>query len=297
MIKGALTELDAVVAVARKGNFRAAATELGMSASALSHAISALEDRLGVRIFNRTTRSVSLSEAGERFLARVTPALSEIRDAMDEANSQSNIPTGTVRINTLTGAARQIMTPIVLEYMRRYPDMRVDIVTEGRLVDIVAEGFDAGIRLTETVPKDMVGVPVGSEQRFAVVGAPTYFASNPPPLAPTDLLSHRCIRIRMPGGTIYRWEFEKRGEALAIDVDGTLTLDEPDLMLEATLAGVGLAYLWEWYARPHIEAGRLIRVLKDWTPPFPGHCLYYPNGRHASAALRALIGLIREVGS
>lgn len=192
MHKSGLVELDAVVAVARRGNFRAAATDLGMSTSALSHAVAGLEGRLGVRLFNRTTRSVSLSAAGEQFVAQIAPALSEIRSAMETVNSYRDTPAGTLRLNTSVGAARQILTPIVLEYLRRYPEMKVDLVTEGRLIDIVGEGFDAGIRLAETVPGDMIAVPIGYDLRMAVVAAPAYFKDRPFPRTPGDLMAHRC---------------------------------------------------------------------------------------------------------
>ncbi len=294
MSRSGLTEFEAVVAVARRGNFRAAAVELGMSPSALSHAVAALEARLGVRLFNRTTRSVSLSEAGTQFVARVAPALSDIRQAVEAVNSHRDTPAGLLRINSSVGAARQILRPVILDYLRRYPEMRVDLVTEGRLIDIVVDGFDAGIRLADTVPQDMIAIPFGPPQRFAVVGSPGYFAANPTPRVPADLAAHRCIRSRLPSGALYRWEFERRGEACAVDVQGPLTLDEPTLMLEAVEAGVGLAYLTEWNAAAGLAAGRLVRVLEDWIPPLPGLCLYYPGRRHVPAGLRALIALIRE---
>src|SRR5260370_13888477 len=194
MHKSGLVELDAVVAVARRGNFGAAAVELGMSSSALSHAVAGLEARLGVRLFNRTTRSVSLSAAGEQFVATITPALSDIRHAMEAVNSHRDTPTGTLRINSSVGAARMILTPIVLEYLRRYPEMKLDIATEGRLIDIVADGFDAGIRLAETVPRDIIAIPLGPALRSAVVGSPAYFEDKPRPRTPGDLMAHRCIR-------------------------------------------------------------------------------------------------------
>src|SRR5260370_15477260 len=232
MRSSGLIELDAVLAVARHRGFRAAATELGMSRSALSHAIAALEAKLGVRLFHRTTRSVSLTETGEQFGSGVAPARAEMREAMERAGSHRETPAGTLRINASAGAARQ-MEPIVFEYLRRYPDMTVDIVTEGRLVDIVLDGFDAGVRLAELVPQDMISVPLGPEQRFAVVGAPAYFEHFPKPRTPADISGHRCIRSRLPSGGIYRWEFERHGEALAIDGEGPLILDGPTLMLPA----------------------------------------------------------------
>ena len=294
-MKSGLSEFDAVVAIARLGSFRAAAAELGMSSSALSHAVTALETRLGMRLFNRTTRSVSTTAAGEQFIARIAPALADISGAIEDINSYRDTPTGTLRINMSVGAAQMILTPIILEYLRRYPDMNVVLVTEGALVDIVGKGFDAGIRIAEAVPRDMIAVPIGGLQRMLVVGAPSYFADRSKPIVPDDLLNHCCIRARKANGSIYRWEFEQRGEEMEIDVPGSLTLDEVTLMMEATLAGVGLGYLTEWAARPHIDEGRLIPVLEDWRPPYPGMCLYYPGRRHVPAGLRALIALIREV--
>ncbi|MDW3683028.1 LysR family transcriptional regulator [Cupriavidus sp. CV2] len=288
-----LGELEAVLAVARHRSFRAAATDLGMSTSALSHAVAALEARIGVRLFNRTTRSVSLSEAGAQFVDSVAPALSTIRVAIEQAGSFRDTPSGTLRINASAGAARQVM-PLFIAFLQRYPEMRLDLVTEGRLIDIVVEGFDAGIRLTDTVPQEMIAVPFGDRQRFAVVGSPAYFAQRKPPRTPADLNAHRCIRSRMPSGAIYQWEFERHGETLRIDGKGALTLDEPGLMLAAARAGLGLAYLTEWNVAADLEAGTLVRVLDDWTPPLDGLCLYYPGRRHVPAGLRALIDMIRE---
>lgn len=297
MHKSGLVELEAVAAVARRGNFRVAAEELGMSSSALSHAVAGLEARLGVRLFNRTTRSVSLSAAGEQFVETIAPALSEIRRAMEGVNTHRAKPMGTLRINSSVAAARQILTPIVLEYVRRYPDMSVDIVTEAMLVDIVGGGFDAGIRLADSVPGDMIAIPLGASLNFAVVGSPDYFKERPRPARPGDLMAHRCIRARWPSGALYRWEFERKGESFTLDVPGSLILDESTLMLEAALAGAGLAYLSEWAVKSDIAAGRLIQVLADWTPAVPGPSLYYPGRRLVPAGLRAFIDLIREVNA
>jgi len=288
-----LGELEAVLAVARHRSFRAAATELGVSTSALSHAVAALEARIGVRLFNRTTRSVSLSEAGAQFVDSVAPALSTIRSAIEQAGSFRDTLAGTLRINTAAGAARQAM-PLFVAFLQRYPEMKLDIVTEGRLIDIVVEGFDAGIRLADTVPQDMIAVPFGDRQRFAVVGSPAYFARHKPPRTPADLNTHCCIRTRMPSGAIYQWEFERHGETVRIDGKGALTLDESSLMLAAARAGLGLTYLTEWTVAADLEAGTLVRVLEDWTPPLDGLCLYYPGRRHVPAGLRALIDMIRE---
>jgi DNA-binding transcriptional LysR family regulator len=294
MHKTGLTELEAVLAVARRGSFRGAAIELAMSTSALSNAVAGLEARLGVRLFNRTTRSVALSEAGERFVAEVAPALGQIRDAMAAANDRAATPRGTLRINTSPGAA--LMTaPVVHEFVRRHPDVHVDIVTEGRLIDIVAAGHDAGIRVAESVPRDMVSVPMGPDLAMAVVGSPAYFERHPIPRKPADLAAHACVRTRMPSGTMSRWEFAKKGRAVTVDVDGPLTLDDMPCTRAAALAGVALAWVSDQTVRDDIARGDLVRVLADWSPASPGLCLYYPSRRHAPAALRALVDLIREL--
>jgi DNA-binding transcriptional LysR family regulator len=247
-----------------------------------------------VRLINRTTRSVSLSEAGERFLARVSPALREIAGALEDVNEFRDTPTGTLRINLKERAAHQILRPVVARFLRRYPDMNVELTLEGRAIDIVAEGFDAGIRLAESVPQDMVAVPCGPDCRFIVVGSPHYFARASVPRSPSDLLNHECIRRRMPGGKLYRWEFEKRGEEMAVDVPGRLTLDNDSLMVEAAVEGLGLAFVSDFWVTEHLAAKTLQAVLEDWTPPFPGLRLYYPVHRHMTAGLRAFVDMLRE---
>lgn len=294
MAIGNFAQWRAVQAVARHRSFRAAATELGMSRSALSHAIAAVEADLGLRLFHRTTRSVALTEAGEQFLTDIRDPLSALLRAIDDAGSRHAKPAGTLRINASSGAARQIMQPIILAYARQFPDVTIDLVTDGKLTDIVAAGFDAGIRLAESVPKDMIALRLGPDQRCAVVGSPQYFQDRPLPLVPMDLAQHRCIRIRLPGGALYRWEFERHGETTAIDGPGPLILDEPLLMLDAARAGLGLAYLSEWNVAEDLATGRLVRVLEEWTPFFPGLCLYYSGRRHVPSALRALINLVRD---
>jgi DNA-binding transcriptional LysR family regulator len=293
MNRSGLVELDTVVAVARLGGFRAAAIELGVSPTSVSNAVAGLEARLGVRLFNRTTRSVSLSEAGEQFIAAVGPALSDIHGAMEATKSQRGRPVGTLRLNCPVEAARQILVPVVLKFQRRYPDVGVDIVTEAQLIDIVAKGFDAGIRTRDTVPGDMIAVPFGPELRFVVVGSPAYLRDHPAPAKPGDLTAHRCIRARWPSGALYRWEFAKRGRTLTIDPPGSLTLDEPSLMREAALADAGLAYMWEARVRDDLTRGHLISVLDDWMPSSPGLCLYHPDRRNVPAALRAFIDMLR----
>src|ERR1700723_995368 len=255
MIHTGLFELNAVAAISSHRSFRAAATELGISPSALSHAIAGLEKRLGVRLINRTTRSVSLSEAGGRFLERVSPALAEIAGAIEDVNEFRDTPAGTLRINLKERAAHQILRPVIANFLRRYPDMNVELTLEGRTIDIVAEGFDAGIRLAESVPQDMVAIPCGPDSRFLVVGAPAYFDRASVPRSPADLLTHECIRRRMPGGKLYRWEFEKRGEEIALDVPGRLTLDNDSLMVEAAIDGLGVAFVSDFWVTDQLAGG------------------------------------------
>jgi DNA-binding transcriptional LysR family regulator len=213
----------------------------------------------------------------------------------DPSEGVNNLRDGTLKINSTVSAARQILVSVVLEYLSRYPDMKVDIVTEGRLIDIVADGFDAGIRTRDVVPGDMIAVPFGANLRFAVVGSPAYFEKNPPPRTPGDLMRHHCIRGRLPSGAIYRWEFAQRAKTLTIDVPGALTLDEPTLTREAALAGAGLAYMREARIAQDVAAGRLVSVLNEWMPSSPGLCLYYPGRRNVPASLRAFIDVIREI--
>ncbi|MBY2915561.1 LysR family transcriptional regulator [Rhizobium leguminosarum] len=289
-----LKELEAAIAIARRGTFRAAAIDLGMSTTALSHTISRLEAGLGVRLFNRTTRSVSLTDAGRLFVQQVGPTLQDLHAALDLVRSHRETPSGTIRINAAPFAARAIVSPLVLEFLRRYPDMNVDIVTEGKMVDIVKDGFDLGVRVEGLVPSDMIAVSLGRPQRHAVVGSPEYFEKHGKPTVPPDLLSHRCIRVRLPDGSLFRWRFEKDGEPLQIDVRGPIALDETSLTRTAVIESAGVGYLFEQDILSDIEAGRVVRVLKDWTPPYPGLCLYYPGRRNLSAGVRAFLDLARE---
>lgn len=290
-------ELDAVIAVARRGSFRAAAVDLDMSTTALSHAVARLEKRLGVRLFNRTTRSVALTSAGRDFVERATPALDDLRAAMDAARSQGASPSGVLRINSAPGPARQILEPLVLEFLRRFPRMHVDLVTEGRLVDIVSEGFDLGVRAADLVPAEMIATPLGRPLRNAVVAAPAFLERRVPPRIPDDLLGHPCIRVRLPNGALYRWSFEKAGESMQLEVRGPITVDEAGVALRAALAGVGIGYLHEYEVAEALAAGRLVRLLEDWTPPLPGLCLYHPGRRNQSAGLRAFLALAREIAA
>jgi DNA-binding transcriptional LysR family regulator len=296
MRKIGIVELEAAMAVARRRSFRAASSDLGVSPTALSQTIAGLEARLGVRLFNRTTRSVFPSQAGEQFLAEIEPAVGAINHAVETINTHRDKPAGSLRINSSVGAARRILSPIILEFVRLYPDMQVDLVTEDRPIDIVAEGFDAGVRPGHTVPADMIAVQLESAQHFSVVGSPAYFERRTAPETPQDLLHHICIRARMPSGSMYRWEFEQDGRGITLEVHGQLTLDDASLTLEAALAGAGLAYLAEWWIGESVRDGKLWRVLDGFTPSSAGLCLYYPSRRYQPAGLRALIDLIREQG-
>lgn len=294
MARHNLVELDAVLAVARKASFRGAALELGMSTTALSNTIGKIERLLGVRLFNRTTRSVSLTDAGRNFVEQVGPALKDIHEAMEGVRSQQDTPSGVLRINAFATAAREILSPLILEFVRRHPQVHVDLVTEGRLVDIVADGFDMGVRSADLVPSDMIAVKLGRPRRFAVVASPAYFQGREKPLVPPDLLNHACLRIRLPNGSLYRWHFEKDGQSVQIDVKGPVTLDEASLSRIAVLEVTGIGFFMESDVRDDITAGRLLRVLEDWTPPLSPLCLYYPGRKNPSAAFRAFVELARE---
>jgi DNA-binding transcriptional LysR family regulator len=290
-----LTDLSAVLAVARHRSFRRAADELGLAPSTLSHNIRQIEETLGVRLFNRTTRSVAPTQACERLAERLSPALAEVDRALEEVDAFRGEPAGTVRINAPEAAVDLLLAHVVPVALERHPALAVDLVAEGRLVDIVAEGFDAGIRLGEAVPQDMVAVRFGGDERFVVVASPAYLQANSTPSVPDDLRSHSCIRHRFESGRIYRWEFERRGQELALDVPGRLTLDRIGAMIDAAEAGLGLAYVPARAAAPAIKRGALRIVLDDWCPRIPGLFLYYPGHRHPPPALRAFIDILKEI--
>lgn len=294
MARHSLIELEAVLAIVRCGSFRAAAHELGMSTTAISNAVIKLERELDVRLFNRTTRSVSLTYAGRIFVAQITPALDGIQKAMNTARAQQETPSGVLRINAFATAAREIMAPLVLTYLKRYPQVQIDIVTEGRLVDVVAAGFDLGLRSADLVPNDAIAIPLGPMRRMAVVAPLTFFESRPVPKVPRDLLSLPCVCGRLPDGTLIRWRFEKNGEDLHLDVNGPIILDEASLARIAVTNGVGVGYFMESDVREDLAAGRLVRILEDWTPGLAPLSLYYYNRRNSSAAFRAFISLARD---
>lgn len=294
MTRSVLVDIDAVLAIARLGSFRGAALDLGMSTTALSNAIAKLEQRLGIRLFNRTTRSVSLTDAGRAFVERVGPAMIDIHDAMTAAQSHQEIPTGTLRINAFASAAREVMAPLIISFLQRYPQVHIDLVTEGRLVDIVAGGFDLGLRPADLVPSDMIAIPLSLKRSNAVVASPAFLSTHGRPTVPNDLYRFRCIRARLPNQALFRWKFEKDGNQVQIDVKGSITLDEPSLVRIAAQNGVGIGYVMEPDVRDDIAAGRLVRVLEDWTPPLAPLALYYPGRKNPPAAFTAFIKAARN---
>ncbi|MDH5823607.1 LysR family transcriptional regulator [Luteimonas sp. RD2P54] len=294
MTDASLSELGAFAHVARHRGFQRAADALGVSRSSLSHAVKALERRLGVRLLHRTTRSVAPTEAGEQLLQRLAPLLQELDDLLDTVSHGEDELVGTLRINANQGGARWLLMHAIPVFLQRHPRVAVDLVTDGRLVDIVAEGFDAGVRLAEAVPKDMVAVHFGGDTRFVAVASPGYLAVAGAPSTPAELMSHRCIRQRLPSGKRYRWELEKGNREIALDVPGALCLDDSGLMVEAASAGLGVAYVPEPFARQALDSGALRLLLEDWTPAIPGLCLYYASYRHVPAPLKAFVAVVRE---
>jgi DNA-binding transcriptional LysR family regulator len=288
-----ITSLDVFMDVSAHRSFRRAADARGVSPSSLSHAIRVLETTLGVRLLHRTTRSVALTEAGAAFRDRVAPALQEIRSAIDDLGDYRDRVSGTLRINAPAEGAQLLLNHVIPMLQTRHPGLNVDIVVEGGLIDIVAEGFDAGIRLLDSIPMDMISVPLTSEIRFGPVASPDYLAKAGRPETPDALLSHECICIRLPSGKPYRWEFVRHGKEIRLDVPGRLTLNDNRLMAEAAVSGLGIAYLPHLQIRELLNAGRLVSLLDDWTQPSPGLHLYYSSGRYISAGLRALIDTAR----
>jgi DNA-binding transcriptional LysR family regulator len=297
MQRGNLDDLLAFVAVARERSFTRAAAKLGVSQSALSHTMRELEARLGVRLLTRTTRSVSPTEAGDRLLNSVGPRLEEIEAELGALGELRERPAGTIRITSTEYAADEILLPKLGRLLRTYPEIKIEIAIDYGLTDIVAQRFDAGVRSGEQVAKDMIAVRIAPDMRMAVVGTPSYFKRHPEPKRPQDLVNHNCIKLRLPTyGGLYVWEFEKAGRELRVRVDGQLTYNTTAQMLTAALAGLGLAYVPEGLAKPHVAKGRLRRVLADWCPPYSGYHLYYPSRRQPSAAFAQLVDALRERG-
>lgn len=292
-----LADLAAFMAVAEERSFTRAAARLGTSQSALSHTVRRLETRLGVRLLARTTRSVVATQAGERLLATLRPALDDIDAEIAALSELRDKPAGTIRITSTGQAARDILWPVLAKLLPEHPDVHVELSIDSSLTDIVTERFDAGIRLSEQVAKDMIAVPIGPDLRMAVAGAPAYFARRPAPVTPQDLAGHDCINMRLrTSGGLYAWELDKDGRELKVRVDGQLVLNDVDMIVTAAVAGFGLACLPEDHFGEAFADGRLVRVLEDWCPPFPGYHLYYPSRRQITPAFALLVEALRYRG-
>ncbi|WP_159980609.1 MULTISPECIES: LysR family transcriptional regulator [unclassified Novosphingobium] len=289
-----LSELSAFLAVADHLSFQRAAIERGVSRSALSHSLRSLEAALEIRLLSRNTRSVSLTDAGKSFYDRLKPAFNEIDQAIEDVNRFRDTPHGAVRLTVPRAIGLSVMGPVIARLVRENPGLSIEISSSDALVDIVAEGFDAGIRFGERLQQDMIAARIGLAVSFAVVGSPAYFAGRTVPDVPDDLRGHQCVRYRFPSGVAFPWEFEKNGQAVQIAVDGPVQLDDQELMIEAALSGVGLAFVFTDRVQPYLDSGKLVRCLADWSPQLPSLYLYYPSRRFVSAGLRALIDLLKK---
>lgn len=296
MTRPSLNDLAAFVAVATHRSFRRAADELGAAPSTLSHAMRALEERMGVRLLNRTTRSVSPTEAGFQLLRSLQPALASLDNALDSVAPFRGQVTGTVRINAPRAGAAILVRDVLPAMAERYPDVTVDLVAEGQLIDIVQAGFDAGVRLAGSIPRDMIAVPIGAPLRFVCVASPAYLDRAGTPTTPDELAGHRCIGHRLPSGRLYRWEFERAGQAISLDVTGSVTLDDEELMVEAAVRGLGVAYVIASTAQAALAAGQLREVLAPWLQFAEPAAVYYPGHRVVPPALRAFLDVVRETG-
>jgi len=285
--------LSVFLAVAEERSFTKAAKRLGVSPSAISHAMRELEQEIGVRLLSRTTRSVALTEAGEHLRTRLQPAFTEIAEALGEVSASRNQPAGRVRLLVPRLAASSVLAPKLGQFARDYPDIVLDVTTDDNRMDIVAGGFDAGIHFGEYIAKDMIAVRVSPDLQPVIVGSPSYFQFHPRPKSPRDLVRHRCINFRHGDAGLYRWEFEKGKQSLSVAVSGSLIVDDLNLVIRAAMDGVGLAYMSEDHAAPHLASKSLVPVLEDWCQPFPGFFLYYPHRRQQSAALSAVIQSLR----
>lgn len=295
--RGDIRDVIAFLAVAREKSFTKAAAKLGVSQSALSHTIRGLEERMGLRLLTRTTRSVSPTEAGERLLGSVGPRIEEIDAELASMTELRDKPAGTIRITAGEHPVTTILWPVLRRILPDYPDISVEVVIDHGLVDIVAERYDAGIRLGEAVAKDMIAVRIGPDMRMAVVGSPEYFARHGKPKTPQDLTAHRCINLRFrTNDTLYQWEFEKAGREVKVRVDGQLTFNTMIQRIDAAVAGFGLSFVLEDTVRTQLDDGSLVRVLADWCAPFPGYHLYYPSRRHNSPAFAVLLEALRQRG-
>lgn len=297
MPRESINDLLAFLAVAKERSFTRAAAKLGVSQSALSHTIRGLEARLGLRLLTRTTRSVAPTEVGERLVGSIGPRFEEIETELAALSELRDKPAGSIRITAAEHPAESILLPALAKLLPDYPDISVEIIIDYWLIDIVSERYDAGIRLGEQVARDMIAVRIGADMRWAVVGAPSYFAKRKRPREPQNLTDHICINLRLPTyGGLYVWDFEKGGRELKVRVEGQLVFNNSNLRLQAALAGLGFAYLPEEQVAGQVAQGQLIRVLADWCPPFSGYHLYYPSRRHASPAFALLVDALRDRG-
>lgn len=288
----AIRNLEVISAVANHRSFRSAAKELGMSPSSVSHIVSNLERQLGARLFMRNTRSVSLTEACEGFLRRIRPALVEIHGALEDIHDLRDRPSGLVRINASSWGADRLL-PIVLEFMRAQPDVRVDLASEGRIIDIIAAGFDAGLRLESYVPQDMIAIPLGVPESLILVASPAYLKARGSPVTPGDLLAHECVRNRLPSGALMEWEMGRRGEMVEPRVNGRLIVGSTELAAKAAAAGAGIAYAEARECATFLASGALVQIMREWTPPMGSEALYYPRNRLPTAAFRAFVDFVR----
>ena len=293
MVRDELSVMSAFLAVADERSFTKAAKRLGVTQSALSHAIRGLEEQVGVRLLARTTRSVAPTEAGEQLLAELRPALTGIRGALERIGGLRDTPRGRLRLLVPRLAAMTVLGPKLAQFARNYPDVVLDVSTDEARLDLVAGGFDAGVQYGEFIEQDMVAVRGSPDHRPAIVGAPAYFADHPKPHSPHDLLQHRCVNYRHGSGEIYRWELDKGEQSLVVAVNGPLITNDVGLLTRAAIDGVGVAFMSEEQAAPHLASGALIRVLEDWCPPVPGFFLYYPSRKQQPAALSALVDTLR----
>lgn len=288
-----LPDLDAFAAVARLRSFRAAARARAVSPSSLSDAVRGLEERLGVRLFHRTTRSVTLTDAGQRLYDRLVPALGEVAEALDEVNGFRDTPTGTVRLNVPAVAMRLTLPGLVTRFLARHPGITLELIAEDSFVDVFAAGFDAGVRYEERLDRDMIAIPLGPSQRYALAAAPSLIERCGMPQTPRDLLTMPCIRHRFLSGAPMPWEFEKDGETMRVDVTGPLIANTSDIEIAAAEAGLGWIVTFEGFVRPALDAGRLVEALSEWNQPFTGPHLYYPSRRHLPAAFRAFVDFVK----
>jgi len=294
MSRPSLSELTAFIAIAKQRSFRVAALELGSSPSALSHMMKSLEGRLGVRLLNRTTRSVGLTEAGEHLLLRAAPALTDLDEAITEVITERNRPSGSIRISTAEAGAKPLIRHVLPDFLAKYPDIHVEFVIDTRFVDIVSDRFDAGIRLHGQVPQDMVAIEFGPKMRLAAVASPEYVEQHGTPATPEDLKRHRCIRFRFSSGALNHWDLKRDEQTTTVDANGPMTLENTNLMTEAALAGIGIAWVPQYQFEPHLKTGRLVQLLPEWSPTLSAFSLYYPANRHPPTALRLLTEAVRD---